>query len=150
MKKNLFLAIALACIVTSPAFVSCSKELAIEPEEQPLKITDTVTNNSIIGRWLLIQVDLAFGGIVNCSEKNIEYQFFNTGELMVANNNEENEDGIFLTRGEHQYSLNEKASQITIDRLTYQYRIKDKELIIDTGSAWDAPVYVFNLISNDQ
>ena len=69
---------------------------------------------------------------------------------MVANNNEENEDGIFLTRGEHQYSLNEKASQITIDRLTYQYRIKDKELIIDTGSAWDAPVYVFNLISNDQ
>ena len=37
MKKNLFLAIALACIVTSPAYVSCSKELAIEPEEQAPK-----------------------------------------------------------------------------------------------------------------
>ena len=44
MKKNLFFAIALACILTSPAFVSCSKELAIEPEEQAPKEEEPGTN----------------------------------------------------------------------------------------------------------
>ena len=100
----------------------------------------------IVGKWQLIKVDYHFGGIKQCSDKNIEYQFLDTGKVMVSDDSEGNGGEIFLMKGEHQYALN--GNQITIDRSTYQYRIEARELIIDTGSAWDAPIYYFKRLKN--
>ena len=144
MKKNLSsIIILLATISATTLSSSCT-------EKDITEVTNTVKQYCIFGRWQLQKVDFGFGGIKNCSEKNIEYQFFNTGILNVSDDSEEGGRGIFLTKGEHQYALNEKASQIIIDSSIYQYQIKDNELIIDTGSANDAPVYVFKLLNNDQ
>jgi len=147
----LFASISFIAIVSS----SCSDKeddnkintIEKEDDKDTTEIENPITTYRIIGRWQLQQVDLGFGGTRNCSEKNIEYLFLSTGKLKVSDDSEEDGRGIFLTRGEHQYALNEKKSQITIDSSTYQYQIKDKELIINTGSAWDAPVYIFNLIN---
>ena len=133
--------------------LSCSEEdesmalLSSCTDKDTTEIEAPISTHRIIGRWQLIQVDFGFGGIKNCSEKNIEYQFLSTSKLKVSDDSEEDGRGIFLTKGEHQYALNEKTSQITIDSSTYHYQIKDQELIIDTGSAWDAPVYTFKLIN---
>ena len=104
------------------------------------------SSNPVVGRWQLIGVDANFGGIYDYSKKNIEYQFLSEGVLKVADDSGEDGFCVFLKTGEHQYALDEKTSKITIDGSTYFYRFKDKELIIDTGSAWDAPVYVFKRI----
>ena len=126
MKKLFYTIVLLATIASIAMLSSCS---------------DNDDYDFIAGRWQLVQVDYHFGGIKNCSEQNIEYQFLSKGLLLVVDNSAEL--GIFLETGEHQYTLNEKANQIIVDGLTYSYQINKYELIIDTGSAWDSPVYFF-------
>lgn len=58
------------------------------------------------------------------------------GLLTVADNSTDDGRGVFLSKGDHQYALNVKASQITLGTATYPYRLEKKELIIDTGAAW--------------
>ena len=104
------------------------------------------SSNPVVGKWQLITTMTNFGGIYDYSNKNIEYQFFSEGVLNVSDDSSEDGFCVFLKTGEHQYALDEKTSKITIDGSTHAYRFKDKELIIDTGAAWDAPVYVFKRI----
>ena len=143
--KSLFL---MASIAIVGCMSSCSKDEINQDDiiDDDITEVEQIAKSPVVGRWQLIGVYANFGGIYDYSNKNIEYQFLSGGVLKVSDDGSEDGFCVFLKTGEHQYALDEKTSKITIDGSTYFYRFKDKELIIDTGSAWDAPVYVFKRI----
>lgn len=144
MKKLFYTVFLLAAITSIAIFSSCSdKELIDEEKAEVVQTTNPGSQSFIIGKWHLTKVNYGFGGIKDCSEQKIVYQFMKNGLVTVVDNSIEDGRGIFLSKGDHQYALNEKSSQITLDTATYPYRLEKDELIIDTGAAWDAEVYIF-------
>lgn len=159
MKQFIFSLIQFAAVLSAAVSLSSCNEEKISPtsteEESYTRSYEEDFSNPdcpVVGRWLLSQADYNFGGIYDWSEKDVEYLFLNEGLLSVKD--ERSEDwpgtgewpGVFLKPGEHKYSLDEETHKITIDSSTYYYRLKDDELVIDTGSAWDAPVFTFKLL----
>ena len=157
MRRIFFSLIQFAAVLSAVSLSSCNDE-KISPTSPASTEEGSYTrlneydfsdsDSTIIGKWLLSQVS-SFGYVTYWSEKDVEYLFRNEGLLSVKD--ERSEDwpgtgewpGVFLKPGEHKYSLDEEKGQITIDSSTYYYRLKDDELVIDTGSAWDAPVFTF-------
>lgn len=106
---------------------------------------DSLKTNDLIGTWSLLKADYHFGGVKTFSPDEYVYRFYNNGILVV----QDLKDGagsatsIFMCAGTHQYNLTPENQEITIDSSTAWYRFDNGNLIIDCGSAWDAPVFVF-------
>ena len=109
-----------------------------QPYSQPV---DSI--NEVIGSWYMSEKDAGWGGIHTFAPGEIVYRFYADGTLSV----QEARDGknvVFLREGTHEYSLDKENGEITIDGSRYGYRFNDKQLIIDTGSAYDWPLYKFH------
>ena len=106
---------------------------------------DSLKTNDLIGTWSLIKADYHFGGVKTFSPDEYVCRFYNNGILVV----QDMKDGagsatsIFKNAGAHKYNLTPEKREITIDTSTAWYRFDNGNLIIDCGSAWDAPVFVF-------
>ena len=142
---NLFLASAVILCLT----FSCEDDNEVridtlqDDTEIPVDSVDSQKTDSITevtGSWYMSEMDAAWGGIHTFSPGEIIYRFYDDGVLSVQ---EPTEHAIFLSTGTHKYTLDKEKEEITIDSSRYWYRFTSNELIIDTGSAWDAPVYKF-------
>jgi len=95
----------------------------------------------IIGNWYMTEKNVGWGGIHTFSPGEIIYRFYDEGVLSVQ---DPTEHAVFLGTGTHRYALDKEKGEITIDGSRYGYRFNDKQLIIDTGSAYDWPLYKFH------
>lgn len=102
------------------------------------QITDSI--DEVIGSWYMSEKNAGWGGIHTFSPGKIIYRFYDDGSLSVQ---DPTEHTVFLSTGMHKYTLDKEKGEITIDSSRYWYRFISNEFIIDTGSAWDAPVYKF-------
>ena len=106
---------------------------------------DSLKTNDLIGTWSLLKADYNFGGVKTFSPDEYVYSFYNNGILIV----QDLKDGagsaapIFMSVGTYKYNLTPENREITIASSTAWYRFDNGNLIIDCGSAWDAPVFVF-------
>lgn len=106
---------------------------------------DSLKTNDLIGTWSLLKADYNFGGVKTFSPDEYVYSFYNNGILVV----QYMKDGagsatpIFMSAGTYKYNLTPENREITIASSTAWYRFDNGNLIIDCGSAWDAPVFVF-------
>lgn len=104
---------------------------------------DSVKANELIGTWYLSRADYNFGGIKTFASNKIVYNFYNNGILTVQDMREEKGNVPFLNIGAHKYNLEKETCALSVDASTYGFVIENDTLTIDTGSAWDAPIYVF-------
>ena len=106
---------------------------------------DSLKTNDLIGTWSLLKADYHFGGVKTFSPDEYVYRFYNNGILVVQDlkDGADSATSIFMSAGTHQYNLTPENQEITIDSSTAWYRFDNGNLIIDCGSAWDAPVFVF-------
>ena len=97
--------------------------------------------NGIVGKWFLSHIYSGINGEYDYSDQEIVFTFCNDNILEV----DDKSIGkfVFLSSGQHHYTSNVENGQLTLDDQIYQFRLEDNMLIIDAGSAWDAPVYYF-------
>lgn len=142
---NLFLASAVIFCLT----FSCEDDNEVRADisqddtEIPVDSVDsqeTDSINEVIGSWYMSEMNAAWGGIHTFSPGKIIYRFYDDGVLSVK---DPTERAVFLSAGTHKYTLDKENGEITIDSSRYWYRFTSNELIIDTGSAWDRPLYKF-------
>ena len=103
---------------------------------------DTVKVNELVGTWYLSKADYHFGGTETFASDEFSFSFYNH-DILVIHDMRDRKDIPFSGIGVHKYNVDKEKGTITIDSSTSWYRIDHNTLTIDTGSAWDAPVYVF-------
>ena len=146
-QKRLILFLASAVILCLT--FSCEDDNEVKADnlqddtEIPVDSADSQKTDSIdevIGSWYMSEMDAGWGGTHTFSPGEIIYHFYDDGVLSVQDSTEH---AVFLSTGMHKYTLDKEKGEITIDNSRYGYRFTSNEFIIDTGSAWDAPVYKF-------
>ena len=96
----------------------------------------------ICGNWYLKEVNRGFGGVQTFVPDEISYCFYNNGPLVVQDTSGK-ERVVFHPAGTYEYSFDEEAGTIAIDGSTYRCVLEGNNLTIDTGSAWDGPIFTF-------
>ena len=102
----------------------------------------TLEMEGIVGNWCLMGVNRGFGGVQTFEPDEISYCFYNHGPLVVQDTSGKDR-AVFHPAGTYEYSFDEEAGTITIDGSTYRCVLEDNNLTIDTGSAWDGPIFAF-------
>ena len=143
MKKYLLILIAgmtiMACNNDEENFVV---EVPAVEDQIAEDETSEYAPEGIVGSWFLSEVNRGFGGIQTLTSGEVSYRFHDDGLLEVKDASGR-EQAWFQPTGTYEYCLDEEAGTITIDGSTYWYILEGNKLTIDTGSAWDAPIYVF-------
>ena len=131
-QKGIVVALFIVCtlFLAAGSFSSCSKK-----EEEPA---------SLIGKWKLEKLE---GGhtstpSLDCSQKNIIYEFHSNGVLTVI---EEFDDILYgiCDPGEYLYKVVEDEGYLEIDSRKYFFNISSKRMKIESAEYLDLPCYIF-------
>lgn len=92
------------------------------------------------GRWTMTELSCGFCEAPTLQKGEVIWNFDITNlKLKVENNS--GEPTTYLSSGTYDFSLNEKASKITIDSWILDYRFELNELIISDRPEVDGPVF---------
>ena len=113
---------------------------------EPVMLTDieSIESDGIVGKWCLNKVVgmlstmTFYAGEVLCS-------IDRDGRISVKNVYSTTHP-FFKETGTYSYSIKSEGRQIEIDGREYLFEIKDGNLVLDAGAAWDADCYYFSRI----
>lgn len=103
---------------------------------------DTVKSNEIIGKWYLLEKEGGVALPMTFKPGEIICRFYNNDILIIQDQRDTEIEYVkYGPSGPHKYNLDKENDAIVIDGMKYSYTLKDNNLVIDTGLAWDGFLY---------
>ena len=129
--KKILLNLFLPCIVGFLS-ISCADD-------------DTMNRNGseIFATWSLINYQCCLSPSENYNQSEILWTFSNNGELSIAINTKLDENSQIPFQNSTTVAYTKTETEITIDQLTYDYRIEESgDLILSDSPASDGPIII--------